>query len=281
MSYIKNQVHFNLNTKFYIYIHCTPDGIPFYIGKGKENRCLDETYRNQWWKNIVNKYGYYVIIKEINLSEEDCFKKEVFWIEHFGRRDLNTGTLVNLTNGGEGVAGRIWSEDQKETRSKYFRENLETLQNIGARKEYFGKSLFGENNPNYGNKETNPNCIKVVKLDLKGNFICEYNSVAEASEMNNAKGIYQVCRGQRHQLKGYKYVYREDYLTGNYSITSGITSRKEVLKIDKETNEIVKEYNSAQETKIDGFSPNGVSRVCRGERKFYRGFKWQYRQDIV
>ena len=39
---------------------------------------------------------------------------EIFWIKFYGRDDLNEGTLVNKTNGGEGVVGNIMSEEQKE-----------------------------------------------------------------------------------------------------------------------------------------------------------------------
>ena len=37
----------NLKGMYYIYIHCTLDEkIPFYVGKGKGNRCKDHLDRN-------------------------------------------------------------------------------------------------------------------------------------------------------------------------------------------------------------------------------------------
>ena len=47
----------------YAYIHCKPDGIPFYVGKGKYRRATYLGERNQHHKNIVNKYGPANILK--------------------------------------------------------------------------------------------------------------------------------------------------------------------------------------------------------------------------
>lgn len=277
MSYIINQEHYNQNTKFYIYVHYTIDNVPFYVGKGNKNRCLHKSNRSKWWNNIVNKYGYYIEIKEINLNEDECFQKEIYWIEHFGRKVLKNGTLINLTKGGEGVSGRIYPKEELEQRSNYWRENLDRLQNIGNRVNYFGKKLLGNKNPNYGNKGSkNPISKSVVKLDLKGNFIYKYESLIEAEINNNVKGVSAVCRGKRNQLNGFIYVYEQDYINNNYHISMGITNKKKVLQIDIKTNKIIKKYNSTQETKIDGFFPNHVARAARGDRKTYKGFLWKY-----
>lgn len=277
MSYIKNQELFNQNKKFYIYIHYTLDNIPFYVGKGTKNRCLHKSNRSKWWNNIINKYGYYIEIQEINLNEDECFQKEIYWIEYFGRKELNKGTLINLTNGGEGVSGRIYTEEEKELKSKFWKENLDKLQSIGNRSNYFGKSLTGNSNPNYGNTGIkNTNSKSVVKIDLKGNFICRYDSLIEAEIKNNVKGVHQVCNGRRNQLNGFIYIYEQDYINNTYTISLGKTNKKIVLQLDIKTNQIIKKYNSTQETKNDGFYPNNVAQVCRGEKKSHKGFLWKY-----
>jgi hypothetical protein len=48
-----------------------------------------------------------------NLSEEQAFDLEREFIKRYGRVDLGCGTLVNMTNGGEGETGRIFSKDHR------------------------------------------------------------------------------------------------------------------------------------------------------------------------
>ena len=276
MSYIINADFFKQNTKFYVYLHLTKDGMPFYIGKGKGNRCLHTHSRSFWWNNVVSKYGYYIKILEINLDEDKCLEREIYWIEFFGRKQLGKGTLVNMTNGGDGASGRIYSKKEKEIRSQFFKNNLKTLQEIGNRINFFGLKLTGEENPNYGNTgSNNPMAKAVIKLDLRGNFIKEYGSLIDAEIANKVKGVYQVCKRYRHQVRGFIYLYKEDYENGNYTITTGITSKKVVYKLDKETGTVLKKYNSINETEKDGFNPKNVSQVCSGEKITHKGYKWK------
>lgn len=93
---------------FYVYIHVKPNnGEIFYVGKGRGKRAYEQhkNRRSKFWKRVVNKYGLDVFILENNLTEDEAFELEKKYIKRIGRRDLNTGTLVNMTDGGEGAAG--------------------------------------------------------------------------------------------------------------------------------------------------------------------------------
>lgn len=81
----------------------------FYIGKGKGNRSNEKDSRSDYWQNIVNKYGYTVEIFAEWESEKDAFIHEKFLIDCF--KDLTN--LCNLTDGGEGCSGYVWSDEQK------------------------------------------------------------------------------------------------------------------------------------------------------------------------
>lgn len=98
------------NTSFYTYLHCRPDGSPFYVGKGTGYRSRDlKSRRNRHYKSIIAKYGrenigVYVFPCE---SEEQAFKDEIQQIAQLRRDGYE---LCNYTNGGEGSSGCVPSE---------------------------------------------------------------------------------------------------------------------------------------------------------------------------
>ncbi len=100
-----------------VYLHKRNDtNEVFYVGIGKEDkRAFRKDNRTQYWKNIVKKYGYTVDILVSDTSWEDACKIEKLLIEKYGRKDLALGSLVNMTDGGEGVLGlrRTHSEKAK------------------------------------------------------------------------------------------------------------------------------------------------------------------------
>ena len=93
-----------------VYIHRKlSDDTIFYVGIGEPSRAYEKapTSRSVVWHRTVKKYGYYVEVIFKDLSKEESCEIEIYLIEKFGRRDLKKGTLVNLTDGGEGVDGRV------------------------------------------------------------------------------------------------------------------------------------------------------------------------------
>lgn len=77
----------------------------FYVGIGTEKRPFSKRSRSDFWKRVVEKYGYSVKIIHSNLTFEQACELEIKYINEYGRIDIGTGTLVNLTNGGEGSDG--------------------------------------------------------------------------------------------------------------------------------------------------------------------------------
>lgn len=78
------------------------DGEIFYIGIGAKNRPYSKHNRNNHWLNYTNKYDYIVDILFKDLTWEEACIKEKSLILDYGRQDLNEGTLVNMTDGGDG-----------------------------------------------------------------------------------------------------------------------------------------------------------------------------------
>lgn len=107
----------------------------FYIGIGKtEHRSISYNKRNKFWKNYVKKHGFKAEIIEQNLSWKEAETKEVELILRYGRRDLGTGTLVNLTNGGSG--GDTMSGRKNPSLTKM---NLESKGKPGNKLKWFNK----------------------------------------------------------------------------------------------------------------------------------------------
>ena len=132
-----------------LYRHIRTDkNQPFYIGIGEtENRAYDKKCRTKIWKNVAKK-GYETEILFDDLTWEQACEKEKEFIALYGRRDLGTGTLVNLTDGGEGTLGYRHTKEAKEKNR---------LASLGENNPWYNKKrpdqaekMKGENNPCFG-----------------------------------------------------------------------------------------------------------------------------------
>ena len=97
---------------FYTYAYLREDKPPYYIGKGKGRRISCTNHRV-----AIPPEERRIYLKQ-NLTEEEAFRHEVYMIALYGRKDLGTGILVNMSDGGEGPTGNKWSEDRKKKLSE-------------------------------------------------------------------------------------------------------------------------------------------------------------------
>jgi hypothetical protein len=107
-----------------VYLHKRKDNNQiFYVGVGNtERRVNSKDKRNNHWKGIVNKYGYYSEVTHKDIIWEEALSIEKYLIDFYGRKDLGLGELVNQTDGGEGFLNL----------SKESLENIR-LKNIGRK----------------------------------------------------------------------------------------------------------------------------------------------------
>ena len=118
----------------------------FYVGIGRDKKRPYEKRkgRNKYWRNIVNKHGYTVEILHEDLSFDECKEIERELISIHGRKDLGTGILCNLTDGGDGVVGYIHSDVSKRNMSE------SKLNMSDETKRRMSDSKTGEKNHFYG-----------------------------------------------------------------------------------------------------------------------------------
>lgn len=199
----------------YIYKHTRNDtNEVFYIGIGSGKtykRAYKKTGRNKFWQNIVNKTSYTVTILEDGLSWEEACTKEIELIKIFGRRDLNSGSLVNLTDGGEGSKGVVMSDSLKEFHRQTLNKHRNKTNEINRKlklgsklSEETLKKLIGKKQSDSTKKLISHKVSKAVCLYSKtGEFLFEFESMSKAALHfgitvsvigNNIKGLSKTTK---------------------------------------------------------------------------------------
>ena len=102
-----------MSNEYYIYAYLRDDSTPYYIGKVKDRRAWSVC------RNIKKPADKSKIVKlYAHLTEEQAYDIEIFLIKFFGRKDINTGILRNLTDGGGGPNGRHGMKHTEESKRK-------------------------------------------------------------------------------------------------------------------------------------------------------------------
>ena len=113
-----------------VYILFREDWTPFYVGKGEIDRPSDHfweaktgctCYKCNIIRETVTSVGHVpTIVLAKDLTDPQTCAMESLLIAAIGRKDKGLGPLVNLTDGGDGMRGYVWSEETK-------RKHKETL----------------------------------------------------------------------------------------------------------------------------------------------------------
>jgi hypothetical protein len=220
-----------MESNWYLYKHIRLDKDEvFYVGIGNKknfSRAFEfrKDKRNEIWWRIYSKTEISVEIIYQNLTKSEASIKEKELINVYGRKDLNEGTLCNLTDGGDG----IWNCKRSEETKKLLSE-----QKMGDKNPQFGKKQSKElidkrlknirgskkseqvkKNQSFASiKSGQAKEVDVFKFET-GEFIGRFYAISEACRKLdifnlNSKAVF-VANGKRRQTGGYvfKYVTQE------------------------------------------------------------------------
>lgn len=167
------------NFVVYAYVRSGPDrfgrmGTFYYIGKGRPGRPFQCSKGSRHIKCPRDRKNN-ILILHSNLDEQTAFEYEKRLIQFYGRIDTtNFGVLRNLTDGGDGSSGVIFSKERRKRISERFKgEGNPMYGKIGKlppayglkRSEECKKKLSearkGPNNPMYGKTGPQHNRYKI------------------------------------------------------------------------------------------------------------------------
>ena len=169
----------------------------FYIGIGKQpkySRAYTRNGRNRWWEKVVEKYGFEVEILAHHITWNEACELETILISWYKRADCCGGTLVNLTDGGDGMIGVVKT---KESIEKWKKSNV-------------GKQ-DGDKNIMFGKTRGKHHLAKEV-LNLETGIF--YDCALDACE--NLPICYSAFKSKlnRRINNDTSYIYTEDYEKG-------------------------------------------------------------------
>lgn len=240
-----------MKKQYSLYALCVKQtGEVFYIGQTTKNieTRLKEHLKEHKRKNFKFKHKNYKILKEQKIgniieifkilsynSKEELNTAEIKYIEWC--KDIGI-KLTNLTEGGDGTLGKVWSKEERERRS---------IEN----------AFLGVTGADH------PTSIPVIQYSINNEFIKEWENQTEAAKFfkTSKSNISSCCNGSRNAVAGFRWAYKEGYARKNHPKTIKEINLEEVkqLLLDGKTLEEI--------SNIIGVGRHTISRRIKNLRK--------------
>ena len=294
----------NLEPKYYVYVYLDPrkpgkyvyhgqafSYEPFYVGKGGQgdtvsykrwsqhlsigklknrNKCENNYHKYYRINNILSEGLEPLIhIYQKFQDEQDALSAEKCLIEHIGRRDLKTGPLTNLREGGQGGA---LSEETKKKISESLKGNI-PWNRFKTITEMQKKAISLKVSSIVKRKVDN----RLVYVPVKKECACfEEKKLKIPTKRKGRVALNKGIKTNRPAWnRGLKII-----LPKRYTAEQKTGFRKSVLNqpIAQYTinNELVTTYQSQRDAaRLTGYKREGIKDCCNGKQCSAYGFIWK------
>lgn len=203
---------------YYVYQYINPlTKQPYYIGKGKDNRCyihlnLKSTFNkrfNGYNKKLISQGIQPIIIKiKENMTEKDAYNLEEKLIKKYGRKGIDdNGILLNILQ-----ESKAPNRQGKKHKQKSIIKMRRQRQNINA--HFYGKKHTNEtkekirqyNLGRHHKKESKNKLSKEWLIITPSNENIHIKNLNDYCKKNrlHSSNMYDIAKGKRKQHKGYK-----------------------------------------------------------------------------
>lgn len=170
---------------------------PYYVGKGARDRATSKCRT----AHKPSDPSFIVYIQE-GMTEQEAFNLEKYCIALYGRIDKGTGILRNLSDGGDGPSGTIYSEERRKKLAEWSRGRTHPPE---VRRK-IGEAQMGPKNHAWGKempKETRDKISKANKGlrrsdESRRNIAkgkCKYKCVfvSPTGQIHHVDNLHQFC----------------------------------------------------------------------------------------
>ena len=240
--------------RYYVYEHVRLDtNLPFYVGKGsRKDRALEKSNRNPWWKNIVKKYGYRIVIKRRFNFEKTALRFERYLQLKYQSKNYE---LCNLAEcGAQGSKGVPHTKEIKQLigyhSKKRWAQNTDYAQKMRARMGGLNNPISDQNI--YDFYHSDHGIISCTQFELRSKFKIPYSKVS------------CIVTGTRKSVYGWTLLSNKDYIPHvNPTVFCWSHPFHEDYKCRKD--QIMKMFPHLKQPSI--------SRLINGEYKTTKGWK--------
>lgn len=203
----------------YIYYESEDSSVPLYVGKGHGNRFRDhlKSYylrlNTRWAKKLKSLIdaGFEPKAEIVgdSLTETEAFALERHLIRQFGRKDLESGSLYNSTDGGDGIRGHLGHRMSDENRRKVGERSKGNtyLRGYKPSAETRAKNSEANKGRQFTKGKIFPNRRRPVRqLDWVGNLIREYGALYEVAIKGfSPTSVSRCLSGKQKYAHGYQW----------------------------------------------------------------------------